>query len=106
MGSNRLKSLRKARGWTQEEAAKRLGLIRSTYSNYESGKREPDFDTAKEIADFYGVSVDYLLGGVKEPVKNDQAKSAVMEIYDQLPQEKKKLIQDMIKALAEEKSKT
>lgn len=100
MGSNRLKQLRKARGWTQEEAAKRLGLIRSTYSNYESGKREPDFETASAMAKFYGVTVDNLLGG------KTQAKNATMEAYDRLPDEKKKLIDDMIKALDEEKGQS
>lgn len=58
----RLKKLREKSNLTQEELAKRLEMPRSTYSNYESGKREPDFYTAKKIADFFGVSVDYLLG--------------------------------------------
>lgn len=100
MGVNRLKSLRKGKGWTQEEAAKRLGLVRSTYSNYETGKREPDFETAKMMAEFYEVSVDYLLGGYR-----DQAKNAVMEAYDRLPQEEKKVIADMIEVLEKRRQK-
>jgi transcriptional regulator with XRE-family HTH domain len=100
VGMNRLKTLRKGRGWTQEEAAKRLGLIRSTYSNYESGKREPDFDTAKAMAEFFEVSVDYLLGGSR-----DQAKNLVMEAYDRLPQEEKKVIADMIDVLEKRRQK-
>lgn len=54
--------LRKGKNLTQEQLAVKLGIQRSTYSNYELGKREPDFETAKLIADFFEVSVDYLLG--------------------------------------------
>jgi transcriptional regulator with XRE-family HTH domain len=62
MIGKRIQLLRKSKKITQEEAAEKMGIVRSTYANYESGKREPDFDTTKLIADFYGVSVDYLLG--------------------------------------------
>lgn len=51
---------------TQEEAASRMGIVRSTYANYESGKREPDFDTATKMADFYDVNVGWLLTGENE----------------------------------------
>lgn len=102
MGSNRLRNLRKGKGWTQEEAAKKLGLVRSTYSNYESGKREPDFETATGMAKFYGVSVDYLMGN---SISSDQAKNALMDAYDRLPQEEKKIIDDMIQALEKKRQK-
>ena len=62
MLSSRLKHLRKMNNFTQEEIAKRLGMARTTYSGYESGARDPDPETLKKIADYYGVSVDYLLG--------------------------------------------
>jgi transcriptional regulator with XRE-family HTH domain len=94
---DRIKRLRKDKGLTQEEAAKRLGMVRSTYSNYENGKREPDFETAKKIADFYDKTVDYLLGSsTGDPVKN-----AVMDDYSRLPSDKRKIVDDMIKALSE-----
>jgi transcriptional regulator with XRE-family HTH domain len=62
MKNNRMASLRKERGLTQEAAAKMLGIARSTFANYENGIREPDNETLKHIADFYEVSIDYLLG--------------------------------------------
>lgn len=101
MIGDRIRRLRKDKGLTQEEAANRLRMIRSTYSNYENGNREPDFDTAKRIAEFYGVTVDYLLGAFTD----DQAKNAVMDAYTRLPQEKRKIIDEMIKALSDKSVK-
>ena len=55
--------LRELRGEkTQAEAAQAIGLKASSYSMYESGRREPGFETLVMIADHYGVSTDYLLG--------------------------------------------
>lgn len=57
-----LKSLRNSRNLTQEELAQKLNIGRSRVSMYESGQREPDFETTELIADFFNVDVDYLLG--------------------------------------------
>lgn len=53
--------LRKAAGLSQYELARRLKIGRSALGNYEMGEREPDFETTKKIADYFGVSVDHLL---------------------------------------------
>ncbi|GIO13577.1 hypothetical protein J19TS2_31320 [Cohnella xylanilytica] len=50
------------RGWTQEDVANKVGVARSTYANWESGKREPDLDTSQKLADLFEVSLDYLVG--------------------------------------------
>ena len=42
--------------------AAKLHLAPSTLSNYAQGIREPDYDTLRRIADYFGVSIDYLLG--------------------------------------------
>ena len=59
---NVFKALRAARGYTQTEMAKLLGVSRSTIGMYETGLREPDFETLEKIADFFNVDIDYLLG--------------------------------------------
>ncbi|MWC26663.1 helix-turn-helix domain-containing protein [Paenibacillus sp. MMS18-CY102] len=51
--------------FTQEDVANEIGCARSTYANWESGKREPDFDSAQKLANTFGVSVDYLIGNSK-----------------------------------------
>jgi transcriptional regulator with XRE-family HTH domain len=47
---------------TQFHLGEKIGVAESTISLYESGKREPDIATLNNIADFFGVSIDYLLG--------------------------------------------
>lgn len=58
-----LRTLRKAKGLTMKELGKQFGLAESTVSLYERGLHEPDLDTVTKFAAFFGVSVDYLLGG-------------------------------------------
>jgi transcriptional regulator with XRE-family HTH domain len=57
---DRLKSLRGKK--TQEDVAKIIGISRARYSHYENGRSEPDTDTLQKLADFYGVTTDYILG--------------------------------------------
>jgi len=58
----RLRQLRKEKGLTQAELAKLLSIGESTVSFYESGKRQPDYETLIRLAEVFNVSVDYLLG--------------------------------------------
>jgi len=51
---------------SQEEVAKQIGISQRTYSHYENGKREPDHKTLITIADFFDVTIDYLLGREKK----------------------------------------
>lgn len=61
-----LRSLRKEKGLTQAELAKAFSLGESTVSFYESNKRTPDYEILKKFADYFDVSVDYLLGRVED----------------------------------------
>lgn len=62
MLSARLAYLRKEKDKTQEEMANFLGITRPAYTAYESGRRQPDYSTIQKLADFFNVTVDYLLG--------------------------------------------
>ncbi len=57
-----LKNLRTSRGITQGELATMLDVSRSTVGMYETGGREPDFETMEAIADIFNVDMDYLMG--------------------------------------------
>lgn len=59
---NRLKELRKEANATQADMAKILGVTVSAYGNYELGQREPTIEFLCKLADYFGVSVDYLIG--------------------------------------------
>lgn len=78
----RLKGERKKRKLTQVELADRLGVARSTYSGYETGKTEPDFDTLEKIANYLEVSYDYLLGRTEDPTRNE--KDSIDKLNDYL----------------------
>ena len=58
----RMLVLRKEKKLTQEDAAKQSGIVLRTYCRYEKGEREPTVSTLWKLADFYGVSIDYLVG--------------------------------------------
>lgn len=58
----RFKELREANELTQSGIADKLGLTRSRIGMYETGKREPDYETLELIADFFNVDIDFLLG--------------------------------------------
>lgn len=64
---DRLKELRNNKGLSQKELTDRLKLNRSTYARYETSTTQPDFETLKKLADFYDVSVDYILGRTDNP---------------------------------------
>lgn len=72
----RLREIRKSRNTTMKKLGSELGLAESTISLYEAGKRQPDFETVLKLADYFGVSVDYLLGrDTKEPPLTDDEAS-------------------------------
>ena len=60
--SERLFLLRKERKLTQAEAAKGMEIPFSTYRRYEKNEREPDASTLVRMADFYQVTLDFLVG--------------------------------------------
>ena len=57
-----LKNMRKKYGLTMKQLGNEIGVAESTISQYESGKREPDYATLIRLADYFNVSVDFLLG--------------------------------------------
>lgn len=57
----KLRELRKAHSYTQDYLAEVLGVVRQTYSNYETGKRKPDSDVLYKLAGLYSISIDDLL---------------------------------------------
>lgn len=64
----RLLELRKQKDLTQQELANKLYLTQNGYASYETGRTEPNIQTLCKLADFYNVSLDYLIG---REFKND-----------------------------------
>lgn len=68
--SDRLRSLRKERGFSQTEVGNRTGIAQALLSKYENGLRLPPTESLIKLADFYGVSVDYILMRTENPEVN------------------------------------
>ncbi|SDC03212.1 DNA-binding transcriptional regulator, XRE-family HTH domain [Paenibacillus sp. UNCCL117] len=64
---NRIAALREKQGMTQEDLSLKLDISRASLSHYEKNRREPDYDTLVNIANFFKVSIDYLLGRTEDP---------------------------------------
>lgn len=100
---DRLKQLRNDKKLTQRELASILKMGYSTLAMYETNKREPDFLTTGLIADFFNVSVDYLLGRVsynEQPEINNQKISPedleLLQKLKNLPPDKQKAIEILV----------
>ena len=63
--ADRLTKLRENTGKKRQEVADELEISRASLEYYEKGKRKPDIEVLAKIAEYYGVSCDYLLNGVK-----------------------------------------
>ena len=64
---NNLRLLRKSRGYTQLALQMKTGIEQSLLSKYETGERIPPTETLLILADFYGVSIDYILCRTDNP---------------------------------------
>ena len=100
--ADRLKELRKSNKLTQEELGKILGVGKTTISMYETNNSTPNDEIKLKIADYFNISLDYLLG--KTEIKNyDQIEKEERTIalhsdysYDELPDEARKEIENFI----------
>lgn len=63
----RLREIRKSRGISQLKLAMDLNMNQNTISRYETGEREPGISDLIKIADYFDVSIDYLVGRGNKP---------------------------------------
>lgn len=69
----RIRDLREDRDLTQDQLVEMLKMHKTTYTNYEQGKREPPFAFIIQLAKFYDVTIDYIAGltNIPEPYNRD-----------------------------------
>ncbi|MCY1094111.1 helix-turn-helix transcriptional regulator [Bacillus safensis] len=106
MFKDRLIQLRKNKKLTQEQMAEKIGIHRGTYANYERGHRQPDYDTLLKIADFFEVTVDYLLRGeehykelASEINKRPDTRYAAIDGHDFEDDEKDEILVNALKQI-------
>ncbi len=102
-----LRELRASKSMTQSDVAKILGLTTNAYQSYERGTSEPGCKALSKLADFYGVTTDYLLGREAQtaplagmnfkPVDNDE----FIRLYSVLPESVKEIFVDTMAKLAQ-----
>ncbi len=80
-----IKQLRKDKGITQDQLASLLKVSRSTIGMYETGNREPDFETCEAIADIFNVDMDFLMGRTSTKRKHVVHPSIVPPGFEPLP---------------------
>ena len=80
--NDRLKQLRLSSGKTQQELADELGISPSAIGMYEQGRRQPDRATLILMSEYFGVSVDYLLGTERGRDVKDMLDNLRNEIKD------------------------
>ncbi|HHP8972438.1 TPA: helix-turn-helix domain-containing protein [Listeria monocytogenes] len=93
----RIKYLRKRSNLTQGQLAKKMNLTQASISGYETGDRQPDNEILTRIADFFNVSIDYLLGRTSNP-NNDKVSVHFFE-RDNLTDEDLEYIDTIVEAL-------
>jgi transcriptional regulator with XRE-family HTH domain len=95
----RLKELRLAKGLKQEEVAKLLGIGRTAYGAYELGDNLPPLNKIMQLAEFYSVSVDYILYNEETSPEVDE----VVALYQGLSKEKQEQVHSFIQFLINSK---
>ena len=100
---NKLLELRKERNLKQEDLAILLGMTRQGYSYYEKGLRAPDPATLQKLSQYFGVSIDYILGNTdvrtvlpgETPLTDGE--KALLDLFKRVPQQQQALVLEMIK---------
>ncbi len=91
-----LKTLRKEKNWTQEQAAEQLGVSNRTVSRWETGTNMPDISLLLEIAELYGVSIPELIEGERKSGKmNEDAKEVASRMSDYAESEKTTILKNI-----------
>lgn len=87
---NRIKELRKLKNLRQTDVARETCIDQKTLSNYETGKTSPDSYSTVQLAEFFGVTTDYLLGVSDFNFKNKESLiSDIEQMQEKLEQIKK-----------------
>ena len=106
--ANNIRALRKSAGITMKQFGKLMGVSESTISLYETGKNEPDISMLKKMAEYFGVSIDYLLCRTDTPdeIKKDQESEIpglpdedLIYIISQLTQHDVQRVRDFVEGL-------
>jgi len=101
----RIKELRKENKMTQDEFGEIFGIVKSTVSMYENGHSTPDDDLKSKMADYFNVSVVYLLGRTTKRKYETEHTAFHTTSVDGLDEDDVMLVENLIKSLKEKHKK-
>ena len=87
---NRIRDLREDMDLRQSDLAEKTGIDQRTISNYETGKTSPDAENLIILADFFDVTIDYLVGRANYNLSSEKKKIKLLEQTQKLLEELKK----------------
>ncbi|MFI8680440.1 helix-turn-helix domain-containing protein [Bacillus thuringiensis] len=97
MIGEKIKELRKNSKITQERLGNAIGVSKMAISYFEKGKKSPGRESLEKIADYFGVTTDYLLGRSEDPELNEEEDTVVseegkniMSLIESLPEDERK----------------
>ena len=96
--AKRLKEIRESRNLLQSDVARELGIVTTTYSNWEQGRTLPALTYLPALARFFGVTTDYLLGVSKEDTIDE-----VTKLMKKLPKSSQAAIECLIEEMLKKK---
>ena len=102
--TTRLRDLRDNRGVSQDVVAEACNISRVALTRYENGQRAPRIEIAARLADYYGVSVDYILGRDEqtEPIPEDEQFAEYIKLWSKMTKKDRAFILHMMRKLDEE----
>ena len=93
----RLKNLRKTRNITQKALAEKIGIAERYYQRLEYGETNPGLDIVIALANYFEVSIDYLVGKTTDKVSN-RRREIVMEMWDTAtPEEQDRMFKSLLR---------
>lgn len=99
--AERLKVLRLEKGINQTQLGKQLGYGYTAIANYENGRNEPSFDTLIKLSNYFGVTVDYLLGndsGSSRRVEISTSEQELIKCYREMTPEGRRALLVLLKS--------
>lgn len=105
---DQLKTIREEKGLSRKDVAEKAGIPYTTYVKYETGEREPVLSSLMKLADFYQISLDYLVGRAPQtdPMKplvsqSDLSAEAQEALYLSLPEEARAIVLQVMRMMRE-----
>lgn len=100
--ATKIRELRKQRRLSQTDLAKQIHVSQATVTSWETGRADPSSSALNALADFFGVSSDYLLGRTDQPTSNNELtknqKLIAYSIDPDVSDEEREAIIEMVKA--------